>query len=325
VSEPTPEFVPLVDLRGWYEGDDAARAALAAEVDRAARTSGFLLVVNHGVPEELRLQFRAVLDEFFALPTGVKERYATTVGGHGWTPIGSEANGYSEGTATPPDLKEGFNFGHGSVPPGQEGFPDLFPANQWPAELPELEIAGTAWAAEMRRLKDDLLDLFAAALGLPDGGLRQYNDRPLWLQSCNLYPGAEVTGEPQPGQYRIGPHTDFGVLTILDRQPGMGGLQVQRADGDWVDAPFVAGALTINLGDLSVRWTGGRWRSARHRVLPPPAVDRGERLMSLVFFNEGNPDALVAPLRGIGDPESFEPVRGGDHLRRQLAAITVGG
>lgn len=324
MSEAARDFVPLIDLGGWYAGDAGRRAALAAEVDRAARTSGFLLVVNHGVPEELRLRFRAVLDEFFALPVGVKEQYATTVGGHGWTPIGSEANGYSEGTETPPDLKEGFNFGHGAVPPGQEDFPDLFPANQWPAELPELEVAGTAWAAEMRRLKDDLLDLFAAALGLPEGALRQYNDRPLWQQSCNLYPEADVTGEPEPGQYRIGPHTDFGVLTILDRQPGMGGLQVQRADGEWVDAPFVPGALTINLGDLSVRWTGGRWRSARHRVLPPPAADCRERLMSLVFFNEGNPDALVAPLPGIGDPESFQPVRGGDHLRRQLAAITVG-
>jgi isopenicillin N synthase-like dioxygenase len=114
MSDTTPDFVPLIDLGAWYEGDDASRSRLAAEVDRAARTSGFLLIVNHGVPEELRLRFRALLDAFFELPTDVKSQYATTVGGHGWTPIGSEANGYSEGTATPPDLKEGFNFGHGS-------------------------------------------------------------------------------------------------------------------------------------------------------------------------------------------------------------------
>ena len=45
--------------------------------------------------------------------------------------------------------------------------------------------------------------------------------------------------------------------------------------------------------------------------------------MSLVHFHEGNPDALVAPLPGVGDPDSYEPVRGGDHLRRQLAAIAL--
>ncbi len=34
-----------------------------------------------------------------------------TVGGRGWLPPGVEANGYSEGTATPPDMKETFAVG----------------------------------------------------------------------------------------------------------------------------------------------------------------------------------------------------------------------
>jgi isopenicillin N synthase-like dioxygenase len=317
------DFVPLIDLHDWYDGDDAARAALAEEVDRALARSGFLLVTGHRVPEELRLRFRGAVDEFFDLPIEAKERIPGSVETNGWIPIGREANAYADGGESPPDLKEGFSFGRGEVPAGLDEFADLFPANQWPEELPSLRTTGDEWAGHMHQLAYDLLQLFSAALSLPVDELWQYNDHALWQQSCNLYPSAEATGEPQPGQFRIGPHTDFGVLTILDRQPGMGGLQVQRVDGEWVDAPFVPGALTINLGDLSRRWTGDRWRSARHRVLPPPAADRTERLLSLVYFHEGNPDALVAPLDAAAGPTSYEPVRGGDHLRRQLAAISI--
>src|SRR5689334_11240219 len=122
-------FVPLIDLHDWYHGDADARSAVATAVDRAACTSGFLLVVNHGAPDDVRLRFRRALDEFFALPESVKATYTTTVAGHGWTPIGTGATAYSEGTDTPPDLKEGFNLGEGAVPPGLEEFADMFPPN----------------------------------------------------------------------------------------------------------------------------------------------------------------------------------------------------
>ena len=50
-------------------------------------------------PPGVRARTRAVAREFFALPAGVKARYATTVGGRGWLHT-SEANGYAEGTPT---------------------------------------------------------------------------------------------------------------------------------------------------------------------------------------------------------------------------------
>ncbi|MGH3669097.1 MAG: 2OG-Fe(II) oxygenase family protein [Pseudonocardiaceae bacterium] len=64
-----------------------------------------------------------------------------------------------------------------------------------------------------------------------------------------------------PITLRIGAHTDWGTLTFLDRQQGLGGLQIQTTDGNWVDAPYMAEALTVNTGDLMARWTGDRWRS----------------------------------------------------------------
>src|SRR5262249_7201877 len=72
---------------------------------------GFFLVTGHGVNPELRARVREQARAFFALPDGIKQQYAVTVGGRGWLPPGVEANGYAEGTETPPGLKESFAVG----------------------------------------------------------------------------------------------------------------------------------------------------------------------------------------------------------------------
>ncbi|WP_228750707.1 2OG-Fe(II) oxygenase family protein [Pseudonocardia oceani] len=58
---------------------------------------------------------------------------------------------------------------------------------------------------------------------------------------------------------------------MLDREPGAGGLQVHSDAGGWEDAPYDPDALTVDVGDLLAHRTGMRWRSGRHRVLPPQA------------------------------------------------------
>jgi isopenicillin N synthase-like dioxygenase len=55
--------------------------------------------------------------------------------------------------------------------------------------------------------------------------------------NLNWYPPADPSRPPEPGQYRIGPHTDFGTVTVLDREPGRGGLQIYTLDGTVIDAP----------------------------------------------------------------------------------------
>lgn len=131
-------------------------------------------------------------------------------------------------------------------------------------------------------------------------------------------------GPPEPGQYRIGPHTDFGTVTVLDREAGLGGLQVYTLDGRWVDAPYDPAAFTINIGDLMARWTGDRWRSTRHRVLPPQADAPEEDLVSLVFFYEVNHDAVVESFPPPIGHRSYPPVTWGDYLKEKLAQISVG-
>ena len=103
--------VPLVDLGPWLEGTAEGRAAVAARIDEALQDSGFLLITGHGVPRELRTATRELARRFFALPEATKAKYTVSVGGRGWLPPGVEANGYAEGTETPPDLKESYSAG----------------------------------------------------------------------------------------------------------------------------------------------------------------------------------------------------------------------
>ena len=318
-------FVPLVDLLPWYSGDPAGRSAVAGQVDAALSRVGFLLVTGHGVTAQLRADVRQAARAFFALPEEVKRRYAVTVQGRGWLPPGVEANGYAEGTQTPPDLKESFAVGADQPVGDPEVDSYWFPQNVWPAEVPRLHTAVTAYLAQMRRLADELLEICGAALGLPLDFFTRHTGHATHTMNINWYPPIGVTGEPLEGQYRIGPHTDFGTVTILDREPGLGGLQVWNPDGGWEDAPYHPDAFTINTGDLLARWTGDRWRSNRHRVLPPPADAPDEDLVSMVFFYEADHDTIVESLQPpIGRPNEYEPVLCSAFLRERLDAITIG-
>ena len=93
----------------------------------------------------------------------------------------------------------------------------------------------------------------------------------------------------------------------------------------WEDAPYEPGAFTVNTGDLLARWSGGRWKSNRHRVLPPQAEAPDEDLISLVYFYEADHDAVIESLQPpIGKPNDYAPVVSAQFLKERLDAITVG-
>ena len=317
-------FVATVDISRWRAGGVAADA-VAAEVDESLQRAGFILVTGHGVDEDLAASVRAASRAFFAQPDAVKQRYAVPVGGHGWIGPGAEANGYAEGTETPPDLKESYSLGAETATGDACVDRIWFAPNVWPEEVPELQALVSRYTAQVRRLSDDLLALFSHALGLDANPWAQLAARPTWTMNVNHYPPVSVVGEPEPGQFRIGPHTDFGTVTVLDREPGAAGLQVYSDAEGWADAPYDPDALTVNIGDLLEYWSGRRWPSGRHRVLPPQLEAPEEDLVSLIYFYEANHDALVTPLAPpIGRVGGLAPVTTSDFIKERLDAITVG-
>ncbi|WP_327739607.1 isopenicillin N synthase family oxygenase [Streptomyces nojiriensis] len=315
--------IPVIDLGPWRSGGPAARARTAARVDEALRAAGFLLVAGHGVDPALPARIREAAGRFFRLPASAKAPYAVPVGSRGWLGPGAEANSYAEGAASPPDLKESWSF----AAEDPTGIPSVdaewFAPNAWPSEVPELRPLVTEYLGLMRSLSDELLELLAVALGLAEDHFTRHTAHPTWGFNLNWYPGTEIVGPPLPGQFRIGAHTDFGTVTVLDRQPGAGGLQIHTEADGWQDAPYDPAALTVNIGDLMARWTGDRWRAGRHRVLPPPAHTPAEELISLVYFYECDPHTRVESLPAPVGRIVHEPVDSHTYLRGKLDAITV--
>lgn len=61
---------------------------------------------------------------------------------------------------------------------------------------------------------------------------------------------------------------DSGFVTLL-AQDGVEGLQAKNLSGEWIDVPPADNTLAVNFGQLLERWTGGRVRATRHRVIAP--------------------------------------------------------
>ncbi|MFF0488537.1 isopenicillin N synthase family dioxygenase [Nocardia sp. NPDC004068] len=321
----TPD-IPLIDISVWRTGGDTRREILARQLDEAMRTSGFFLVRGHGIDPRLLADIRAEAKRFFALPAEVKQEYRTPVGGRGWIANGDEANSFY-GVASDPtkaDLKETLTFGREHATGNPELDSEWFIPNVWPTQTPELKNLTARFTSQIFDLYLDLARILAVALGLPeDYFVRRVSDSP-YTFNINRYPAMTELDQPLDGQYRVGPHTDWGFLTILDRQPGYGGLQVQTLDGDWADAPFVPGALTVNIADMLARWTGDRWRSTRHRVLPPPPEAPTEELISLIMFMEADMDQRVSPFDPpIGGGVRYDPILAADYFKQRAAAATV--
>ncbi|MEH6372959.1 2-oxoglutarate and iron-dependent oxygenase domain-containing protein [Streptomyces sp. KLMMK] len=318
--------IPTIDLSLWRTGDRRSRDRLATAVDRALERAGFLLVTGHGVDPGLPAAIRATARAFFHQPADVKLPFLARTGRYGWSGPGAVATGRAEGLITPPDLVETWSMAPGPYDaaadrpgPGPE---PLLPT-AWPSQHPALQPLLARYVRSMQALADELLELLAAALRRPLDFFTRHTSRPDWTLTLNWYPAITTAGTPRPGQFRVGPHTDFGTVTVLDRQPGKGGLQIHTENDGWQDAPYDPEALTVNIGDLMARWTGDRWRSARHRVLAPPADAPSEELMSLVYFYDCDPhtvvESLPAPIGRVAHP----PVTARAYVRSKVAEIAL--
>ncbi len=324
--------VPVIDISALHDGDDEAKAAVAAELDLACREIGFFQIKNHGVPAEVIEAMYRTSDEFFSLPDADKRRVAQpspdTV--RGYSSIGEQAFSYSEDVQQPRDLHEKFDVGpvdFDATDPyfSKENAGPHFLPNQWPQTPETMEQAWTTYFRVMNELSRKLMSAFALGLGLAPDYFAGTIDKDISMLRAINYP--HMTTPPQPGQMRAGAHTDYGSLTIVRQEEAPGGLEVFTKDGDWIPVPVVPDALVVNIGDLMAQWTNDQWTSTRHRVRTPRPDAAGDtRRMSLVFFHQPNYDAMIECLPTCvadGEQPTYAPISSGDHLTSKFAKTIV--
>jgi isopenicillin N synthase-like dioxygenase len=306
--------IPIIDFGPFLHGTQADKQRIADEIGNACRQIGFFYIKGHDVPESLR---HAVFDQsaaFFHKPIEERRKAAATPEWYrGWIPM-PDAGPLSRSSRL---------FEQYRIQPEYEPEDDalnnhiFYRPNRWPDGMPEFGETCTAYWRAMLELSRALLRAFALGLGLSENRFDAYYKKPLCQLSLLYYiplppdADAEVSNTVS--------HTDEGPLTIL-AQDRIGGLEVKRRDGVWIAAPPVEGAYVINIGDMMMWWSNGRYLSNYHRVKNRAGVER----FSIPFFLNPDRDVVVAPLPELfepGEKPAYDPVQVGQHMARFYAVL----
>jgi flavonol synthase len=303
--------IPVIDLTAAL-GDSAPDGLLAA-VRGAAEQAGVIQVVNHGVPADLLADYNRQIGRLLGQPAAAKAALASP-GGHphrGWR-------------QWPDDFGrlelERYNVAQFDTPADAlaAGVPAQYAGlyahpNVWPPDDPQLRGLAFRYIAAAQQLAGRVLGLYARALGVPAGTFAlgelpharlTTNDYPTWT-----YPD---TGRDEDKLLLL-EHADDSMVTILSQDGDYQGLQVQLADGSWLPVPVIPGALQVFSGMLLTRWTGGRLRAGRHRVVAGGTLRR----RSTAVFCYPSLQTVVQPLEPFAGPGGGddEPVSVWDHVK----------
>lgn len=272
--------IPVVSLAGWR--DDPS---FPGELVRICHEVGFFLLVDHGVPDDAVDRYFELLTAFFALPTETKERIDKRRSPHfrGWERVGAEL------TDNRIDYREQLDLGSENPPYP----PDAEPAylrldgpNQWLPDdvLPGFRSTVTDFLGRLAAVAEEVMGILALGLGLPERTFRDaFGERPLSLAKLISYPPTP------PGEAGVNSHHDAGFLTVL-LQHGVGGLEAQNPDGDWVAVPPTPGAFVINLGEMLQSMTGNYLVATTHRVVS------AEQRYSSAYFHGPDLRSSLLPL-----------------------------
>lgn len=304
-------IIPVIDISG-------PQAVVAEAIRSACREIGFFYIAGHGVPEELIARQFATARAAFALPLAEKQalHMKNASSGAGFEPIGAQVldSQDDDGEIAPADLKESFycttnlSDEEPRAPARSSGH------NQWP-QLAGFREQTLAYGEAVQELGDRLLELIALSLDLSAGWFgRHYSGADAKLRMLR-YPPQRADAEFN--QIGAGAHTDWGGITLL-AQDDLGGLEVCGVNGSWVAADPIPDAFVVNLGDLMMRWTNGRYTSNLHRVRNNHGTaDRH----SLAFFYSPCSDAVIEPIPSCVDaenPRRFATCTAGEHVREMF-------
>ncbi|MDR3376935.1 MAG: 2-oxoglutarate and iron-dependent oxygenase domain-containing protein [Ancalomicrobiaceae bacterium] len=308
-AEIDTDRIPVIDLGPMRTGSLGRRQAVARKIAEACETVGFFYITNHGVPQSLIDDAFGQNRAFFEQSREDRLRSAATLEHwRGYVPSKLEGEGGGVGGSI-----ETFRFMLDlpwDDPDVQMGKPLHMP-NRYADDLPGFTRVAKAYIAAMLELTADLRRAFALGLGLAEEWFDPFYNRPLFQQSFLHYRPAKSQRE-EDMEIGAGEHRDSGAFTIL-MQDDTGGLEVGHLAHQWVAAPPIAGTYVINIGDMMMRWTNGRFVSTPHRVVNRAAKPR----YSMPFFANPDFDAVIAPIPSLIEPgtrAAYEPLHFGSFM-----------
>jgi isopenicillin N synthase-like dioxygenase len=303
--------VPSVDLTHYTHGSRAQQQQFVADLGNAFSTIGFVALSGHYLEQQLSKNLYAAVKQFFALPEPIKLRYEIEglAGQRGYTSFGKET---AKGQKVA-DLKEFWHF-------GQYYDPDsIYPPNIEVLEVPEFNLYGELVYKALEQTALELLRALSEYLSLP----KNYFDSFIIGGNSILRPiHYPPVNENEQKAVRAAAHGDINLITLLMGAHGKG-LQVQRLDGQWIDAIAAPDELMINVGDMLSRHTNNRLKSTIHRVINPERSKNQSRY-SIPFFMHPK---MTMPLNVLehciseDTPKLFEDITAGAFLDERLREL----
>lgn len=303
--------VPSVNLTHYTNGSQAQQQQFVADLGNAFSTIGFVALSGHYLEQQLSENLYAAVKQFFALPEPIKLRYEIEglAGQRGYTSFGKET---AKGQKVA-DLKEFWHF-------GQYYDPDsIYPPNIEVLEVPEFNLYGELVYKALEQTALELLRALSEYLSLP----KDYFDSFIIGGNSILRPiHYPPVNENEQKAVRAAAHGDINLITLLMGAHGKG-LQVQRLDGQWIDAIAAPDELMINVGDMLSRHTNNRLKSTIHRVINPERSQNQSRY-SIPFFMHPK---MSMPLNVLehciseDTPKLFEDITAGAFLDERLREL----
>ncbi|MGA0987856.1 MAG: isopenicillin N synthase family dioxygenase [Flavobacteriaceae bacterium] len=307
----TVSQVPSVNLTHYTHGSKEQQQQFVADIGNAFSTIGFVALSGHYLEQQLSENLYDAVKRFFDLPDSVKLKYEIEglAGQRGYTSFGKET---AKGQKVA-DLKEFWHF-------GQYHDPDsIYPPNIEVLEVPEFNLYGELVYKALEKTALELLRALSEYLSLP----KHYFDSFITGGNSILRPiHYPPVNENEQKAVRAAAHGDINLITLLMGAHGKG-LQVQRLDGQWIDAIASSDELMINVGDMLSRHTNNRLKSTIHRVINPERSENQSRY-SIPFFMHPK---MTMPLNVLehciseDNPKLFEDITAGAFLDERLREL----
>lgn len=316
MSKPTTRSndrkVPELSLNSYIEGSNTDRQRFIDDFFIGLKDYGFIVLKDHPVPSELLDKAYSLLEELFALPVEKKLAYAQVKGGQrGYTPFGKE----HAKDASVSDLKEFWHVGRDLA--ADHRYASQYPANVWPAEVPEFEATFKRIYNALDSVGHVLLEALTQPLDVPKDFFVRMADSGNSILRLLHYP--PIPAGVDPRCVRAAAHEDINLITILVSATASG-LELKDRDGTWLPIESDPNSLIVDAGDMLQRITNHVIPSTTHRVVNP--LDATTSRYSMPYFMHPNPDALLTCLPScVGEGEKYPPITAEDFLMQRLREI----
>jgi isopenicillin N synthase-like dioxygenase len=308
------DIIPSVDLAEFNSGEPLLKAKFVAEIGSAFTNIGFVALKNHGLSDELREKLYENVQKFFYQEDVLKTKYEfpELAGQRGYIGKNKEtAKGFKK-----PDLKEFYHVGQ--INPRED-----MPANIFPSEVPDFE----KYTKETFRIFENtgrrLLEAIALYLKLPEDYFEDkvYQGDSI-LRALHYFP-IENPDLLEEGAVRAAAHGDINLITLL-MGASADGLQVLRADGEWISVTALPEQIVINVGDMLDRLTNHKLKSTIHRVVNPPIEKMKTSRFSIPFFMHPRPEMDLTCMESCIDaehPKVYVDMTAGEFLEERLREL----